>query len=182
MHWVYVEGEEKKKTSPDPSPEKGLEQIYAGIGKRWRLMLSLFPHWLLVCWGCTPPMETGWFGLWSEDIRAHVPAAAILSLPVASFVDMQGLSRYGIVYLLEPQRLMIVLMGAWRRWESLSKWNLYRGPRWGLWSHWAMKTYCIMLKLSWYALRWLTKKIEINIFIVTDYLVFRNQMQEANHR
>lgn len=46
----------------------------------------------------------------SEDVRAHIPAAArtVLGLPVSALVDMQGLSRDRVVDLLKPQRLVVV--------------------------------------------------------------------------
>lgn len=59
--------------------------------------------------------------LHSEDVRAHVPAAAaaVFGLPVSALVDVQGLSRDGVVDLLKPQCLVVVLMGVWMRKEAV---------------------------------------------------------------
>lgn len=63
---------------------------------------------LLVC----TPGKHGLAAPGSEDVRAPVPAALFLRLPIASLVDMQGLSRGRISEPLEPQRLVAVRMGA----------------------------------------------------------------------
>lgn len=41
--------------------------------------------------------EDGLTGPGSEDVRAHVPAALVLRLPVTALVDVQGLSGRGVV-------------------------------------------------------------------------------------
>ena len=52
----------------------------------------------------------GWFE--SVDIRACVPVALILSLPVTPLVDVHGLSGDRVLEPLEPHCLVVVLVGA----------------------------------------------------------------------
>lgn len=49
----------------------------------------------------------------SEDIRAGVPAALLLGLPISPSVDVRGLSCRRVGASLEPHRPVVVLMTAW---------------------------------------------------------------------
>lgn len=148
MTVVFILKRETEKRARSPSSWEGawvkercFKRDEVGPTGEARLMPSLRPNaswckvWCLLpsshILGGTPCWETGWNELWSEDVRAHVPAALVLSFPVTTTVDMQGLSRDGIINPLEPQCLVTVLMCAWRNKKKRSVL-----PKWKPWGTW----------------------------------------------
>lgn len=125
-----------------------------------RLMLGLIPHFIWFTVGHLLPSshlytteENRPTQLGSEDVRAHVPAALVLRLPVTALVDVQGLSGCGVVQLLKPQCLVVVLVGAWKKRKEIFYQEEALKGAWGEGWEATEPRQHIVLKLSWYALR-----------------------------